>query len=201
MSIIFHLLPVYYVVFSTIFFSVTPDESSDSGSHTDFDIGKEKNTHARSSCHDLGLAAVVRGICCTTNVRYLIGHPADFLCDTVMEAMKRAPWNTRVTHIMVDEAHCVVQWGEGFRKACQDIYNLKAISTKSSPTVVAITATSATLMQKEILRILNIEDAATIIGETDWSSIKLRVSRRQLHIGRERTAESSYTAVFMPPIE
>ena len=118
-----------------------------------------------------------------------------------MEAMKRAPWNTRVMHIMVDEAHCVVQWGEGFRKAYREIYNLTAIFMKSSPTVVAVTATASPMMQKEILRILDIEDAATIVGETDRSNIKLSVSRRQSHTGRERTAESSYTAVFMPLIK
>ena len=129
--------------------------------------------------------------------QFLIGHPEDFLEEDNMTAMKRAPWNSRVCHIVVDEAHCVVQWGENFRPLYRSIDTVKALFSSSKPRTVALTATASVLMQREIIRILDMDHPAVIVGQTDRSNVKLRVERRLTHAGKDGV-EASYTEIFMP---
>ena len=182
------------------FFPATTQEELSSPGSTD-SSDNEKAEPTRHPRQDATLSSYVRDVCTNPDIRYLVGHPEDFLNDITMDAMKRAPWNRQVTHIIVDEAHCVVQWGDSFRTSYRDIENLRSLFTKSHPTFVAVTATATTAMQKDICRLLNMEGANVIVGETDRSNIKLCVKRRQSHAGRDRTAEASYTAVFMPLIK
>ena len=129
---------------------------------------------------------------------YLVGHPEDFLDDRVMNIMKKAHWHKRVNRIVVDEAHCVVEWGKDFRPQYRNIDNIRSIFTTSKPSFTAVTAAATTQLQQEIARILNLKNVYTVTGEINRRYIKLSVHGRPGHNTKNCSAEDSYTAVFMP---
>ena len=116
-----------------------------------------------------------------------------------MEIMRRSSWSGRVSHIIVDEAHCVVQWSQDFRPKYRDIDHLRAIFPGAS--VLAVTATATVAMQREIIRLLNMKRLNTVIGQLNRDNIKYMVKRRPSHAGKGHTVEDSYTSVFAPLME
>lgn len=74
-------------------------------------------------------------------VLYILGHPENFLEKTTFCTFTKASWSKYVTHIFVDEAHCVLQWGEEtFRPKYRELHNLKAVFPEAL--FVAVTATA-----------------------------------------------------------
>jgi len=130
------------------------------------------------------------------NFRFLIGHPENFLDSNNLEIFSRAKWNSFVRHIVVDEAHCVVSWGENFRPKFKEIDQLAAIFPHAA--MVALTATATLRMQNEIIRLLGMKNPNIISASTDRPNIKYIVKRRLSNTGKGRTVEGSYSAVFTP---
>jgi ATP-dependent DNA helicase RecQ len=67
---------------------------------------------------------------------------------------------TRVSLIVVDEAHCVSQWGHDFRPAYLAIRS--AIKTLGRPPVLALTATATPAVAMDIVRQLSIPQATIV---------------------------------------
>jgi ATP-dependent DNA helicase RecQ len=80
-----------------------------------------------------------------------------------------------VSLFVVDEAHCVSQWGHDFRP---DYLRLgEAIGALGHPPVLALTATAAPPVREDILQVLGIEDAVQVIKGFDRPNIRLVVER------------------------
>ncbi|MFD2053698.1 RecQ family ATP-dependent DNA helicase [Mesorhizobium calcicola] len=78
---------------------------------------------------------------------------------------------TRPSFIVIDEAHCVDQWGRDFRR---EYGRLKEVREKlGSPPVLAFTATAGQEMQQRILKSLGIEDAEVFVRDVDRPNIAL----------------------------
>lgn len=78
---------------------------------------------------------------------------------------------TQPSFIVVDEAHCVDQWGRDFRR---EYGRLKEVREKlGSPPVLAFTATAGREKQQRILASLGIEDAEVFIRDVDRPNIAL----------------------------
>ncbi|MGI6852065.1 RecQ family ATP-dependent DNA helicase [Mesorhizobium sp. 1B3] len=78
---------------------------------------------------------------------------------------------TKPSFIVVDEAHCVDQWGRDFRR---EYGRLKEVREKlGSPPVLAFTATAGREMQQRILKSLGIEDAEVFVRDVDRPNISL----------------------------
>lgn len=78
---------------------------------------------------------------------------------------------TKPSFIVVDEAHCVDQWGRDFRR---EYGRLKEVREKlGSPPVLAFTATAGREMQQRILASLGIEDAEVFVRDVDRPNIAL----------------------------
>jgi len=130
------------------------------------------------------------------NFRFLIGHPENFLDSNNLEIFSRAKWNSFVRHIVVDEAHCVVSWGENFRPKFKEIDQLATIFPQAA--VVALTATATVRMQAEIVRILGLKNPIIITATTDRPNIKYCVKRRPGNTAKGSNVESSYCFIFNP---
>ena len=127
------------------------------------------------------------------NFDFLVGHPEDFLNKGMIAVLRNCKWTKEVGTIVVDEAHCVVQWSTDFRPKYRDIEGLKSIFPNAS--FIALTATASIKMRQEILRILNIQSAVVVSGQTDRKNIKYTVERRPSNAAG---VETSYTSVFAP---
>ncbi len=126
---------------------------------------------------------------------YLLGHPEDFMNKTVVRALSCAKWSKYVTHIFVDEAHCVLQWGEDtFRPKYRELYQLRSVCTEALFTAVTATATLST--QKEICTLLGMESVTVVAMSGNRANIKYSCLRRLSHSGADSTVESSYASCF-----
>src|SRR3954463_10941002 len=77
--------------------------------------------------------------------------------------------------IVVDEAHCISEWGHDFRP---DYLRLgAAIETLGHPPVLALTATAAPPVRAEIVERLGLRDAAVIVRGFDRANLDLAVER------------------------
>jgi len=97
----------------------------------------------------------------------IIANPEVLLTPGVM---KRLP-QLGIVHTVIDEAHCVSEWGESFRSSYLEIHTiLKAVC---SPLVTAFTATaSAPVLEKIERYIFGSEEAGRIIGNPDRPNIE-----------------------------
>ncbi len=81
----------------------------------------------------------------------------------------------KVSLFVVDEAHCVSQWGHDFRPAFLSIR--RAIEALGNPPVLALTATATPEIIKDVLEQLNIPDAPVFSTGIDRPSLEFNVYR------------------------
>jgi len=90
----------------------------------------------------------------------------------VQNAHERSTLNqAQPAFLVIDEAHCVDQWGQDFRP---EYGRLRAVrETLGSPPVLAFTATAGKEMQHRILSSLGIPDAKIFIRDVDRPNIAM----------------------------
>ena len=80
-------------------------------------------------------------------------------------------WSLKPSFLVIDEAHCVDQWGNDFRPEYGRLGEVhKALG---SPPVLAFTATAGQEMQKRILASLGVSDARVFVRGVDRPNISL----------------------------
>ena len=104
--------------------------------------------------------------------------------------------NARPSLLVVDEAHCISEWGHDFRP---DYLKLGAVREAiGSPTVLALTATASKPVREEIVARLRMEDPLVLVRGFDRDNIWLgvehfhdAVSKRRALVERVEEAEGS----------
>jgi ATP-dependent DNA helicase RecQ len=133
---------------------------------------------------DLGMEAAQMNSTLTAreeleNVEHILAERKDFVLTTperlatteFRETLKQTP----IDLIVVDEAHCVSQWGHDFRPAYLEIKD--AIHALGQPPVLALTATSTPDVTADVLRQLGIPKAHVVNTGVYRENLHLEVWR------------------------
>jgi ATP-dependent DNA helicase RecQ len=98
--------------------------------------------------------------------KFIIANPEVLLTPAVMAQIE----NLGIIHIVIDEAHCVSEWGESFRPSYLEIS--KIIEAAKAPLVTAFTATAGDQVLEKIEKyIFGHTGALRIIGNPDRKNI------------------------------
>ena len=163
--------------------------------HVSTDLIHDLSTHTRERAAAIEvpnrLARFYKG-----DYTYVIGHPEELLHPLVLSCFKSDVWNEVISHIVIDEAHCIVSWGEEFRTDFQRLSTLRAQLCNTR--VIAMTATATSKMRKEIARILNFSDTYKTVEESPDRPNIMYVVKPRAPITGGRTAQDSYREILEP---
>ncbi len=97
---------------------------------------------------------------------------------------------TQVSLLAVDEAHCISQWGHDFRPDYLQIG--PTWQAMGQPTLLATTATATPKVQKDILKLLEVEQAQTIVTGFNRPNLTFRAE----HAPDDRTKLQTLEALL-----
>ncbi len=106
-------------------------------------------------------------------VEFLLLAPEQLAREDVLARLREA----RPSLFVVDEAHCVSQWGHDFRPEYLRLAD--AAEAVGRPPILALTATAAPPVREEIVRTLALRDPEIIVRGFDRPNIHLAVERHE----------------------
>ena len=109
-------------------------------------------------------------------LRLLYVSPERFASERFVDSLARIP----LARFVVDEAHCVSQWGHDFRPDYRRLADAVARCRRADrvdgrPPVLAFTATATPEVRDDIVSLLGIRDARVFVSGFDRPNIELRV--------------------------
>jgi ATP-dependent DNA helicase RecQ len=104
-------------------------------------------------------------------VEFLFLAPEQFNNEALLEEMKK----NEISLFVVDEAHCISEWGHDFRP--DDLKLGQVIEALGHPRVLAMTATASPPVREEIIGRLGMEEAQVVVRGFDRPNIRLSVLR------------------------
>lgn len=99
------------------------------------------------------------------NVSFLYTSPERLKSTLFLERFKQM----NISLIVVDEAHCISEWGHDFRPAYREIVNIKEIHPKAP--VIALTASATAEVQDDIITQLKLKDPKIFRGDVKRSNV------------------------------
>jgi ATP-dependent DNA helicase RecQ len=97
---------------------------------------------------------------------------------------------------VIDEAHCVVQWGDNFRENYGELYKLKLFNRNVN--VLAMTATALRKMQIYIAAALMMTNWQLVHTSVNRPNIYISVQRRDPSTGANHLSENSVFNIVEP---
>ena len=134
-----------------------------------------------------------------SGIKYLIGHPEQFLCDAAIHLFSAPQWQTKHIVVAIDEAHCVLKWGPSFRREYFCIKDLRSIFPTCS--FLALSATIPVKDHQDIAKKLGLKSPIVITDSIDRANVKMIVLKRPPSTGSGHTVNESYDHIFEPLIE
>src|SRR4051794_30334378 len=125
---------------------------------------------------------------------FVLLAPEQLAKEEVLEELREA----RPSLLVVDEAHCISEWGHDFRP---DYLRLGTFAAElGHPTLLALTATASPPVRREIVERLGMEDAAVFVRGFDRPNLHLAVRRFSEEHGKERALVEAVQAAEKPGI-
>lgn len=130
-------------------------------------------------------------------IRFLLVSPERFLTSGFIEALKnRELWRGDISQVVIDECHCVSEWGHEFRPAYLSLGRIAKDRTKrfgAHAPLVALTGTASTIVLSDVLRELGIEDPDACIraANLDRPELSMKCTPVPVPDGRETQIENS----------
>jgi ATP-dependent DNA helicase RecQ len=125
---------------------------------------------------------------------FVLLAPEQLAKEEVLEELRAA----KPSLLVVDEAHCISEWGHDFRP---DYLRLGAFAAElGRPTLLALTATASPPVRREIVERLGMEDPAVFVRGFDRPNLHLAVRRFTEEHGKERALVEAVRAAQKPGI-
>ena len=125
---------------------------------------------------------------------FVLLAPEQLAKEEVLEELREA----RPSLLVVDEAHCISEWGHDFRP---DYLRLGAFAAElGHPTLLALTATASPPVRREIAERLGMEDPAVIVRGFDRPNLHLAARRFSEEHGKGRALVEAVQAAEKPGI-
>ncbi|HBP65679.1 MAG TPA: hypothetical protein DD730_15795 [Desulfosporosinus sp.] len=100
--------------------------------------------------------------------------------------LKETLKNFSLDYLIIDEAHCVSEWGHDFRPSY--IKLIEVVTTVVPATIIAVTATASPSVKEDILDIFKIKEENVICSKfLDRREISLQVINLPIESGKEMT--------------
>ncbi len=101
-------------------------------------------------------------------IEFLLVAPEQLERDSMLDSLTPRP-----SLLVVDEAHCVTEWGHDFRPAYLNLGRVR--SALGDPPVLALTATASPLVRDEIVERLRLQDPRVVVRGFDRPNLDLGV--------------------------
>jgi ATP-dependent DNA helicase RecQ len=125
---------------------------------------------------------------------FVLLAPEQLAKEEVLEELREA----KPSLLVVDEAHCISEWGHDFRP---DYLRLGTFADQlGHPTLLALTATASPPVRREIVERLGMEDPAVFVRGFDRPNLHLAVRRFSEEHGKERALVEAVAAAEKPGI-
>lgn len=110
---------------------------------------------------------------------YIYSHPENIINNKeVFKILMSDVIQKKVCVIMVDEAHCVIDWGDEYRPIFREIKHLRSVIPSAK--ILALSATLSTHGQKEIFKHLLLKNVKVVSSKPIRNNISLIVVSRPL---------------------
>jgi ATP-dependent DNA helicase RecQ len=125
---------------------------------------------------------------------FVLLAPEQLAKEEVLEELREA----KPSLLVVDEAHCISEWGHDFRP---DYLRLGAFADQlGHPTLLALTATASPPVRREIVERLGMEEPAMFVRGFDRPNLHLAVRRFSEEHGKERALVEAVAEAEKPGI-
>ncbi|MFP4484836.1 MAG: RecQ family ATP-dependent DNA helicase [Spirochaetaceae bacterium] len=116
-------------------------------------------------------------------IRVLLSNPETLRTSALAQALEGLP----VSHLVIDEAHCVIEWGLSFRPAYLELGKL--IRALDPPRVTAFTATASPDLQEAI--------AGHLFPNTAWDVVSGSPDRPNIHYAVMQPPHVDHTLTWL----
>ncbi|MGN6699963.1 MAG: RecQ family ATP-dependent DNA helicase [Thermomicrobiales bacterium] len=125
---------------------------------------------------------------------FLFVAPEQFANETLLERLQQV----RPALFVVDEAHCISEWGHDFRPAYLRLGAV--IEALGHPTILALTATASPVVRDEIVTRLGMRDPQVVVRDFDRPNLWLRVTQFEDEAARDEALLQRVIAAPKPGI-
>jgi ATP-dependent DNA helicase RecQ len=111
------------------------------------------------------------------NTKFLYTSPERLKSDLFIERFKRM----KIGLIVIDEAHCISEWGHDFRPSYREIAAIREYHPEAP--IIAVTASATPKVQEDIVEQLKLKKPKKFVGSLQRENIKYSVRQSENKIG------------------
>ncbi|KAL5022891.1 hypothetical protein ScPMuIL_002046 [Solemya velum] len=127
---------------------------------------------------------------------YIFCHPENIIGEkNIYTILSKKAYSSKLVFIVVDEAHCVIQWGLEYRPIYREIKQLRSVLPHAN--ILALTATLSLQGQKELQKYLLMRNTDIIATPPSKDNISLIVVPRPFITPVQKTYDYVFQPVFL----